>query len=138
MDISVLRAQDGAEVDRGGPYLEMSERTPMASPFVSAAARGNRRLITELMARHGFAAYPYEFWHYSQGDAICGLLSGVREPARYGPVDWDPRCNRVSVIEAPGRTLNPRRVLEEAVASALRGNGRDDAGAGAGGRDDRA
>ncbi len=35
VDISVFRRDDGAEVSRGKPYLEMSEYTPMDSPFVS-------------------------------------------------------------------------------------------------------
>ena len=36
IDISVFRRDDGSEVWRGNPYLEMSERTPMRSPFVEA------------------------------------------------------------------------------------------------------
>ena len=33
IDISVLHRDGGREVERGGPYLEMSELTPMNSPF---------------------------------------------------------------------------------------------------------
>ena len=34
IDISVLECATGAEVDCGGPYIEISDRTPMNSPFV--------------------------------------------------------------------------------------------------------
>ena len=47
-DISVLRRDTGEEVDRGGPYPEMSECTPLASPFVAEHARQHRQEITAL------------------------------------------------------------------------------------------
>ena len=34
-DISVFRLEDGSEGSRGKQYLEMSEYTPMDSPFVT-------------------------------------------------------------------------------------------------------
>jgi len=106
MDISVLKRDDGRELDRGAPYLEMSELTPMDSPFVSEACRRNRQIITALMRHHGFAEYPYEFWHYSGGDAYAALVVGPPIPAKYGPVDWDPAAGRVSPIENPTAPLN--------------------------------
>lgn len=66
IDISVLQRDSGLEVDRGRPYLEMSELTPMDSPFVSAAAHANRLAITALMRKQGFVTYPWEFWHYNK------------------------------------------------------------------------
>lgn len=39
IDMSVLDRSTGAEVDRGAPYLEISEITPINTPFVSAEAR---------------------------------------------------------------------------------------------------
>ena len=47
----------------------------MGSPFVSDRAAGNRQEITALMARHGFRPYPYEFWHYNQGDVYDAYLA---------------------------------------------------------------
>ncbi|RYF73986.1 MAG: hypothetical protein EOO39_09405, partial [Cytophagaceae bacterium] len=64
IDISVYSLEDGSEIDRGGPYLEMSELTPMKSPFVLESSLRNRQEITDVMAQHGFVAYPFEFWHY--------------------------------------------------------------------------
>ena len=119
IDISVHRADDGLEVDRGGPYIEMSERTPMASPFVSSEAAANRAEITGFLTREEFVAYPYEFWHYNQGDAYHGLLTGSGELGRYGAVDVDPVTGRVTPIEEPTRSLHARDAFRAAVEQAL-------------------
>ena len=119
MDISVLRRDDGRELDRGGPYVELSERTPMASPFISPEAQKNRDAITALMQRHGFAAYPYEFWHYSKGDAYKAYLTAADEPARYGPVEADLDTGVTTPVPDPDEPLHTldkiRRRIEEAL-----------------------
>ena len=120
IDVSVLDRASGAEIDRGGPYLEMSELTPMGAPFISETARRNRREITGLMARHGFVAYPYEFWHYSQGDAFAVQLGVIHPPARYGAVDADLATGRTTAIENPGEWLNSVDVIESEMNAALR------------------
>ena len=98
IDISVLKTHDLSEVNRSGPYLELSELTPMYSPFASDDAISNRTKISEIMYRHGFIAYPYEFWHYSKGDAYAELLTDSGKPARYGPVDFDPSSGTITPI----------------------------------------
>ena len=121
IDISVYRRSDGSELDRGGPYLEMSERTPMASPFVAADCARNRRQITEVIERHGFAAYPYEFWHYSQGDVVEPILAGSDAAARYGPIDFDLETGRVSPIENPAERLASVEEIRRRITAALDG-----------------
>ncbi len=106
LDISVLRRDGGAEVDRGAPYLEMSELTPMNSPFPSREARENRKEISALMARHGFVAYPYEFWHYSSGDAYADHLSGSSEPAGYGAVHMELPEGSTRAVPNPTQPLH--------------------------------
>ena len=119
LDISVLRRDDGRELDRGGPYVELSEKTPMASPFISPEARKNREAITALMRCHGFAAYPYEFWHYSKGDAYERFHTGADDPACYGPVDVDLDTGRTTPMPSPDEPLHTldkiRRRVEEAL-----------------------
>jgi len=119
IDISVLRRDDDAEVDRGGAYIEMSEITPMNSPFISLERRRNRAEITELMARHGFVAYPFEFWHYSKGDAYDCYLNGGTVSAIYGAVDWDPRSGSVTPIEDPNEPLISLAEIQQLVSHAL-------------------
>lgn len=88
IDVTILDRVSGREIDRGGVYPEFSLRTPMESPFVSPAARRNRAAINELFAAEGFHPYPYEFWHFSLGDADAELAAGSGRPGRYGPVHW--------------------------------------------------
>ena len=119
IDISVFRRDDGTEVWRGNPYLEMSERTPMRSPFVEADALQNRLEITALLEAHGFVHFPFEFWHYNQDDAMGHILTGQTSPARFGPVHWDAATNRVTACDDPLRPLNPLPVIEREIAAAL-------------------
>ena len=99
LDVSILHRRDGSMVDLGGKYPEPSARTPMASPLISAAARRHRDLICEVFAEHGFLPYPYEFWHFSHGDADYEMLAGNGRPARFGPVQWCPETRQLTPIE---------------------------------------
>ena len=119
LDISVIDRAAQEPVGRGAPYLEMSELTPMDSPFVPADARRNREEITALMSRHGFAAYPYEFWHYSSGDAYEAYLTGAAGPARYGPVEVDPETGDVMPVEDPAALLTDVEEIDARIAKAL-------------------
>ena len=119
LDISVLNRDDGSEIDRGGPYIELSERTPMASPFISPQASQSRKDISGLMARHGFLAYPYEFWHYSKGDAYEAHLSHSDTPPRYGPVDMDPATLATTPIDRPDLPLHDFEDIQNEIREAL-------------------
>ncbi len=98
VDVTVL-GPDGSPLDRGGPYLTVSEKMPMASPFVAEEAARNRRFISDVMLRHGFAAYPFEFWHYSRDDAFDRVAMGDERPARYGAVDLLPNGGVIPVAD---------------------------------------
>jgi zinc D-Ala-D-Ala dipeptidase len=119
IDISVLDAASGKEIERGGPYLEMSELTPMASPYISLQAQENRATITALMAKHGFVAYPWEFWHYNSGDAYEAVLCGGDQPARYGPVDADLATGQVRPIASALEDLNSLEEIRAMLAPAM-------------------
>jgi len=49
IDISVYKASNLNKMDRGGPYLEMSELTFMDSPFISDKAAANRKEINKIL-----------------------------------------------------------------------------------------
>jgi zinc D-Ala-D-Ala dipeptidase len=119
IDISVLARAGGAEIDRGGPYPEMSECTPMNSPFIGREARRNREEITAIMRESGFVEYPFEFWHYSSGDAYEQLLLDNDRPARYGAIDFDPATGTVTPIEEPERPLNSLEEIGRQIQAAL-------------------
>lgn len=120
IDVSVFRRDDGTEVWRGNPYLEMSERTPMRSPFVDEESLRNRLEITAMLEAQGFVHFPFEFWHFNKGDAMGNLLTGVQQPGKYGPVHWDPRTNQVTAVTDPLTPLNPLPVIEREIAAAMR------------------
>ena len=120
IDISVMSRNDPAlEVDRGGPYIELSELTPMNSPFVSAEGLKHRTKITALMRNHGFVEYPWEFWHYSSGDAYDQFLRKTGKPAIYGAVDWDPVTNVVSPMADATTPLNSEEEIRTEIEAAL-------------------
>jgi len=120
IDISVRHLDDPArEVDRGAPYLEMSEKTPMGSPFISAEARRNRREISALMRDCGFVDYPFEFWHYSSGDAYEQVLVQTGRPAIYGAVSFDPRTLQVTPLPRPDQPLNSFDEIRAEIDAAL-------------------
>jgi len=119
IDISVFDRQTGQEISRGRPYLETSELTPMESPYVEPDAQRHRAEITALMRSCGFMAYPFEFWHYNQGDVYDELLNKTGKPARYGAVDWDPKTHHVTPIGNPTNRLNSREDIDLAVAESM-------------------
>jgi zinc D-Ala-D-Ala dipeptidase len=119
IDISVFHRDDGREVWRGNSYLEISERTPMRSPFVEPEALENRLAITAMMEAHGFMHFPFEYWHYNKGDAGAHILTGNPEPCRYGPVNWNPRTNEVTPVPDPLTPLNPHPVIQREIAAAM-------------------
>jgi len=75
VDVTLLKP-DGSPADLGGAYPEMSHVTPMDSPFIDAEARRLRALLRDAFAGQGFVAYPYEFWHFSRGDADAEMIAG--------------------------------------------------------------
>jgi D-alanyl-D-alanine dipeptidase len=89
VDVSVL-GPDGNVVPRGGDYPTVSELMPMDSPFATEEEAHNRRLVSDLMERNGFAAYPFEFWHFSLDDAFDRVARDDPRPARYGPIELLP------------------------------------------------
>ena len=86
VDSTVLR-RDGSMLDLGGAYPQLSHRTPMALPFVSCEVRRNREMLCGLFAEEGFVPYPFEFWHFSCGDADCEMIAGSGRPGRFVPID---------------------------------------------------
>lgn len=119
IDVSVFRRDDGTEVWRGNPYLEMSERTPMRSPFVEPEFIQNRLEITSMLEAHGFVHFPYEFWHFNQGDGLGNVLAEIKEPARYGAVHWDPKTNRVTPVDNPTELLTPLPEIQRQIEAAF-------------------
>lgn len=119
IDISVYQACNLNQLDRGAKYLEMSELTFMDSPFISDKATKNRREIKRILQKHGFVAYPFEFWHFSQGDAYAEHLSNSGKKAKYGAVNFDLTSGKVVPIINPEKPLYSMEQIQEKIESAL-------------------
>ncbi|MBG89160.1 MAG: hypothetical protein CMO80_20000 [Verrucomicrobiales bacterium] len=120
IDISVFRRDDGTEIPRGGPYIEVSEKSPMRSPFITKEELSNRIAITGLMESHGFMHFPFEFWHYNKGDAGDHILNQRPGAARFGPVNWNPKTNTVTPVADPTSPLNPLPKIEKEILAAMK------------------
>ena len=119
VDISVFNLDNGEEISRGKSYLEMSEYTPMDSPFISPEEQQNRREITAAMERHGFLHYPGEFWHYNKGDALYHYMAKTDKAADYGPVHWDPATNQVTPYDDVSSPLTPPAAMAAHLEAAI-------------------
>jgi D-alanyl-D-alanine dipeptidase len=98
----------------------MSRNDPaLNSPFVSALGLRHRKKITALMRDYGFVEYPWEFWHYSSGDAYDQFLRKTGKPAIYGAVDWDPVTNVVSPMADATTPLNSEEEIRTEIEAAL-------------------
>lgn len=65
VDLTLVTRADGRELDMGTPYDFLSPRSSHSSTGVGEAARGNRKLLADAMARRGFRAYAKEWWHFT-------------------------------------------------------------------------
>ena len=111
LDVSLYYREDGEPLDVGGPYLTISEVTPMASPYVTRQQKQNRSLVSRMFREQDFLAYPYEFWHFSAGDVFGSLIEERSDrKAKYGPVLIDPSTGDVTPIPSPEREIVPREV----------------------------
>ena len=70
VDVSLLSTSwdTPRPLDMGTPFDFFDERSHTDSREVPAAAAANRRLLREVLERHGFRNYPLEWWHYTLRD----------------------------------------------------------------------
>ncbi len=65
VDLTLVRASSGQELDMGSIFDYFHERSHTAARGLSSAQRANRQLLKGLMEKHGFKNYDKEWWHYS-------------------------------------------------------------------------
>jgi D-alanyl-D-alanine dipeptidase len=91
VDLTLRFVETKMPLEMGGAFDDVTERShpefyedaSVNEGFTTEQARRNRRLLRDLMSRHGFAGHPNEWWHYSFGDQMWAALSG-RPTAFYG------------------------------------------------------
>ena len=64
IDMTLARA-DGTELDMGTPFDFFSPKSWPAASNITAEQRANRMRLAAATQRHGFRAYPKEWWHFT-------------------------------------------------------------------------
>jgi D-alanyl-D-alanine dipeptidase len=64
VDVGLVQLEGGALLDLGTPFDFFDPRSAVDAR-VPEPARANRARLREAMERHGFAAYPPEWWHFT-------------------------------------------------------------------------
>lgn len=67
VDVTLINRR-GRELPMGTDFDDFTERAHPDYPKLPAAVRANRRKLADVMTRHGFEAYPYEWWHFDLKD----------------------------------------------------------------------
>ena len=78
IDLTLIYKHNNSELDLGTEYNAVPHETDNAT-FINAnnisdEAKGNRKILIEVMESAGFICYPSEWWHWSYGDkywAFC-------------------------------------------------------------------
>lgn len=68
VDLTIVeQTPDGKwqEMDMGSPWDLFDERSHGASTSVSQQAQTNRKMLADLMKKHGFRPYAEEWWHFT-------------------------------------------------------------------------
>lgn len=65
LDLTLVEAGSGRELDMGTPFDLFSRTSWPDSEDVGASAISNRRLLAELMAAQGFEPFFMEWWHFT-------------------------------------------------------------------------
>ena len=84
----ILLDKDTTPLDFGCPYLYGDVESATEYPGLSKRAKVNRRLLKDGMEKFGLMNYPFEYWHYSNGDVCAAYLTGQKF-AKFGPVDYE-------------------------------------------------
>ncbi len=94
VDLGIV-TEDGQRLDFVSPYEMGWDSAPMKVAGLSAEARRNRLLLSEVLLASGLTNFPGEWWHWSYGEPGWALR-GNHAFALYGAVpddeipDWTP------------------------------------------------
>ena len=65
VDLTLVDAKSGKELDMGSHFDFFDERSNTESPKINESQKKNRRALIELMESQGFKNYSQEWWHFS-------------------------------------------------------------------------
>lgn len=65
VDLTIIDANTGKEVDMGSSYDLFDDISHHNSPRITPEQQKNREILKETMRKYGFTPYPQEWWHYT-------------------------------------------------------------------------
>lgn len=65
VDLTLIDASTGEEIDMGGKYDFFGERSHHNTGSITAGQKKNREILKNTMVKYGFAPYFREWWHYT-------------------------------------------------------------------------
>lgn len=68
VDLTLFDLRDGRDLDMGGPFDFFGPRSNAHWEGLTPAQAENRRLLRELMVKHGFSPLESEWWHFQLVD----------------------------------------------------------------------
>ena len=64
VDLTLIDLQTGKELDMPTPYDDFTEKASATYKDLPEHAQKNRKLLQDVMLKHGFVIYPSEWWHF--------------------------------------------------------------------------
>ncbi|MFH4966038.1 M15 family metallopeptidase [Gaetbulibacter sp. M235] len=65
LDLTIIDGNTGIPLDMGSPYDFFGEESWVDYQNISEKQKANRKLLQEVMLKHGFRNYPKEWWHFT-------------------------------------------------------------------------
>lgn len=64
IDLTIIRLVDGMLLEMGTGHDDFTEKAYYACQTISDEAKKNRKLLRDLMTKHGFDPIEHEWWHF--------------------------------------------------------------------------
>lgn len=68
VDVTIIDGTTGKPLDMGSNYDFFGEASWVNYQQITQAQKANRKLLQEVMLKHGFKNYPKEWWHFTLKD----------------------------------------------------------------------
>ncbi|MBZ9629250.1 M15 family metallopeptidase [Salegentibacter sp. LM13S] len=65
VDLTIIDAQTGKEIDMGSGYDFFGDISHHSTDKITKEQKANRSLLKRIMIKNGFRPYPEEWWHYT-------------------------------------------------------------------------
>ncbi|MGR7996738.1 M15 family metallopeptidase [Xanthobacter sp. ZOL 2024] len=70
LDLTLVEAASGAELDMGTPFDLFSDLSWPGSDAVTEVQKANRQRLAQLMSGHGFQPFDKEWWHFTLANEL--------------------------------------------------------------------